>query len=83
MKFDLIYPLKCPSWGLRRSNLLSYQNTYLKRIGTMIMYTKFDQNQMKTAGARGRLFSDVNIRRRRRRRRRRRTTTNDDDGRNR
>ena len=32
---------------------MSYLNTYPKRIGPMIMYTKFEQNQIKTVGGVG------------------------------
>ena len=48
MKFDLIYPLKDPSQGPGVN--FFYPNTSPKRIGPMIIYTKFDHNQMKTVG---------------------------------
>ena len=48
MKFDLIYPFKCPS--LAPGGQISYPNTIPERIGPMIIYAKFEQNQMKTVG---------------------------------
>ena len=43
MKFD---PLSAPLGAPRGP--ISYPNTSSERIGLMIIYTKFDQNQMKT-----------------------------------
>ena len=37
---DLIYPLKCPSWA--PGGRISYLNTFPKRIGPMMIHTKFD-----------------------------------------
>ena len=54
MKYDLIYPLKCPSLGQ-----ISYPNTNLKHIAPMIIYIKFDQNRMKTVG--GVVFFSENL----------------------
>ena len=41
MKFDLIYPLRCPSRAPRVQ--FSYPSTIPEHIGPMIIYTKFDQ----------------------------------------
>ena len=46
MKFDLIYPLSAPPGA--PGGPISYPNTIPERIGQMIIYTKFEQNQIKT-----------------------------------
>ena len=48
MKFDLIYPLSAPPGA--PGSQISYPNTIPERIGPMIIYIMFDQNQMKTVG---------------------------------
>ena len=49
MKLDLIYPLSAPP-GAPGGPIFFYPNTIPEHISPMIIYTKFEQNQMEIVG---------------------------------